>query len=80
MPAPLTLSSLKGEHCPAVLLEVAVLTQRFELNVPEETRPNNVAITFDAETQTATITATLPIFYNLDDGGNVVVSAIDYLP
>ncbi len=80
MPAPISGNDIKSTHKSAALLEVAMSLQSSELSVPEETRPNNVSVTFDAETGTAAVTATLPVTFVLDVDGKPVITATDYLP
>lgn len=80
MPAPFTNTDLKSTNKPAALLEMAFSLQSSELAVPVDTRPNNVAITLDAETQVVTVTATLPFTYTLDSTGKPVITATDYIP
>ncbi len=80
MPAPFDGDDLKSTHKAAAALETAISLQSSELAVPEETRPNNVTITFDTEAATATVTMTLPIGFTTDAAGRVVVEAIDYIP
>ena len=80
MPAPFAQSDLSSTHQAAALLELATQLQSSELAVPEETRPNNVTITVDADAGTASIAATLPITLSLDSSGQMVVTATDYIP
>lgn len=80
MPAPLAPGTdINSNNQPAGLLEVAMLLQASELAIPEETRPNNVSVTFDSDAQTATIAATLPVTFALDANGQAVVTATDYI-
>lgn len=80
MPSPLAAGDVDAITIPAGLLQIAMLLQNAETSVPAETRPNNVSVSFDAEENTASVTATLPIQITLDPSGNPVVAAIDYIP
>lgn len=81
MPAPLSAGSdIQATNVAAGLLQIAMLLQQAELTVPEETRPNNVTVSFDAEENTASVTATLPVTFTLDSSGQPVVTATDYIP
>ena len=80
MPSPFNGADLHSTHKPGGLLEMAFSLQASELSVPEETRPNNVTISIDAETGIASVTATLPVAIVLDAAGKPVVTATDYLP
>lgn len=80
MPAPIAGNEILSTHKAAALLELAMSLQSSELTVPEETRPNNVQITFDAETGTASVAATLPVTFAPDATGKPVVTAVDYIP
>lgn len=80
MPAPFSQTDLSSINQPAALLELATQLQTSELSVPEETRPNNVTITVDADAGTASVAATLPITLSLDTSGQMVVTASDYIP
>lgn len=80
MPSPFSGAELKSANKPSALLEMAFSLQASELSVPEETRPNNVTISIDAETGVASVTATLPVAIVLDAAGKPVVTATDYLP
>lgn len=73
-------TDIKSTNMPAALLELSHLLQDKELVVPEETRPNNVTIAYDAEDLSATITLTLPITFALDSNGKPVATATDYIP
>ncbi len=79
MPSPLINTSIQSDHLPAALAEIAFRLQAAELTVPEETRPNNVSVTIDAEAGVASITATLPVTISLSNG-NAVIDATDYIP
>lgn len=46
--------STTSTHLPGQLLEVAEAIQSAELNIPEETRPNNISIAIDPEALTVT--------------------------
>ncbi|BDA73064.1 hypothetical protein CAL7716_072300 [Calothrix sp. PCC 7716] len=80
MPAPITGNDIKSTHKSAALLEVAMSLQASEFAVPEETRPNNITVTFDAEARTASVTATLPVTFTADVDGKPVIAATDYIP
>jgi hypothetical protein len=80
MAAPFNPASVKSDNQPAALLEIAFQLQATELSYPEETRPNNVGITIDAEAGTATVTATLPVTFVADATGRPVIVATDYTP
>lgn len=80
MPAPLVNTSIKSDHLSAALAEISFRLQAAELAVPEETRPNNISVTIDAEAGTAAITATLPVTISLNADGEAVVVATDYIP
>lgn len=81
MPAPLAPGTdIQASNVPAGLLQLAILLQKAEELVPEDTRPNNITVAFDAEENTASVTATLPISITLDGSGQPVVTATDYLP
>ncbi|MEM9926769.1 MAG: hypothetical protein AAF915_23980 [Cyanobacteria bacterium P01_D01_bin.50] len=80
MPAPFAQSDLSSATQPAALLELAFQLQASEITIPEETRPNNVTITVDAEEGTASISATLPVSFSLDASGQPVLTATDYIP
>lgn len=73
-------TDIKSVNMPSGLLELAHMLQAYELSIPEETRPNNITIAYDAEELTATITATLPIVFTLDTNGKPVATATDYIP
>lgn len=72
-------TDIKSTRKPAALLELAHLLQADELAISADNRPDNIAITYDAESGQATISATLPISYTLDTTGRPVATAIDYL-
>lgn len=78
--APGTGGDLKSTTVPAALLEMAGLAQSEELAIAADVRPDNVSITYDAETQVATITATVPATFAVDSTGKIVLTATDYLP
>lgn len=81
MPAPLDPSTdIKSTNKAAALLELAFSLQASEAAVPEETRPNNITISIDAETGAAAVTATLPVTFTVDNTGKVVVTGVDYIP
>lgn len=81
MPSPLNPGTdVKSINMPAALLEISHYLQAKELSIPEETRPNNISITYDAENNTATVTMTLPIAFTLDSSGKPVATATDYIP
>jgi hypothetical protein len=73
-------TDIKSTNKVAGLLEIAQLLQAAELAVPEETRPNNVSISIDLETGTASVTATLPVSAVVSSTGTIVVAATDYIP
>jgi hypothetical protein len=72
-------TDIKSTNKPAALLELSFLLQADELAIPEDTRPNNVTITYDAETSVATIAATLPCTFALDANGKPILTATEYL-
>lgn len=80
MPAPFAQTDLNSDNQPAALLELAFQLQATELTIPEETRPNNLTISVDAEEGTASVTATLPVTFSLDANGQPVLTATDYIP
>lgn len=80
MPSFLTNTDIKSDNKPAAVLELAFLLQADEFAIPEETRPNNITITVDAETRTASISATLPITLVVNEEGQPVITAVDYIP
>lgn len=81
MPSPLDpAADIKSTNIPAGILELAHQLQAKELLVPADTRPDNITITYDAETSLATVTATLPIVFTLDANGKPVATATDYIP
>ena len=80
MLSPFSGAELHSANKPSAFLEMAFSLQASELSVPEETRPNNVTISIDAETGIASVTATLPVAIVLDAAGKPVVTATDYLP
>ena len=71
---------LTSDTLPEALLEVANLLAAAEKAVtPAENQPNNVQISFDLETGSATISANMPFTTTAADNGDVTVHAIDYL-
>lgn len=81
MASPLTPGTdIKSTNKVAGLLEIAQLLQVAELGVPEEARPNNISISIDLETGTASVTATLPVSAVVSPTGTIVVTATDYIP
>lgn len=80
MAAPFSQTDLNSGNQPAALLELAFQLQATELTVPEETRPNNLTISVDAEEGIATVTASLPVTFSLDASGKPVLTATDYIP
>ncbi|MUL39312.1 hypothetical protein [Gloeocapsopsis dulcis] len=80
MPSPFDATEVKSDNCVAALLETSMMLQNYELSVPEETRPNNITVTFDSEAGSATIAATIPVTITLDPTGKPVITAEDYIP
>lgn len=72
-------ADVKSTNKPAALLEIAELLSSSEQLVTPEP-PNNVTVSIDFEDKQATITATLPITYDTDNTGKIVITAQDYLP
>lgn len=72
-------STLKTNNYPAAFLELAQIVNAAEQAIVENP-PNNVTLAFDLETQTATVTAALPINSTVDATGKIVFAATDYLP
>lgn len=72
-------TSLQARHKPGALLELAMDLQAHEQSMPSP-QLNNVNVTFDSESGTASITATLPITFSADGYGQPIVVATDYLP
>lgn len=70
---------LKSVDAPSAFLEVAQLVAANEKSKPADNQPNNVQISIDAETGTATVTANLPISTSGSTNGSIVISAVDYL-
>ncbi|WP_414529117.1 hypothetical protein [Nodularia chucula] len=79
MSSPLPAGLIKSNNKPAGLLEVALLLQKDELALPEDTRPDNVSVSFDTDAQTATISATIPITFELNPQGEFVATGVEYL-
>jgi len=77
---PGTGGTLKSTTSPSALLELGqILSNAEKAVVPAEDQPNNLQVTYDLETGTATITANLPITTSADTDGAVKVIASDYL-
>ena len=70
---------LQATNKAAAFLELANLLSAAELAVPEDTRPNNVAMSADLEGLTADITITIPVTYVKDATGKIVMTAVDYI-
>lgn len=60
-------------------LEVCQLLQAAELQLPADTRPDNITISYDTEAGTASVTASLPQNTMVSTTGDIRVSAFDYL-
>ncbi|NET70562.1 MAG: hypothetical protein F6K62_06140 [Sphaerospermopsis sp. SIO1G2] len=69
-----TAPSLEGQS-----FEIAQALQNLELQVPTDTRPDNVSIEHDLEAQTTTITITIPHTSVTDGSGSQIISAGTYL-
>lgn len=71
---------LTSDTLPETLLEMATLLANAEKAVtPAENQPNNIQISFDLETSTATIAANMPFTSSAAADGAVEIIAIDYL-
>lgn len=76
---PGTNGTLKSLTIPSAFLELALILELLEKQIPEADRPNNIAITFDLESNSANITATIPIVSVTTSSGEINISAVDYL-
>lgn len=77
---PGTGGDLTSTDRPSALVEVAQKLASAEKAVtPVDDQPNNVTITFEQETQSITISASLPVTTSTDADGSLVVDAVDYL-
>lgn len=76
MAAPITSTAT---NLVAQLLEVAGAVQSAELAIPVETRPDNISLTPDTESNTITISATIPVTF-ASTGGAISFTAVDYFP
>lgn len=71
---------VKSVDTPSLFVEVAQILAAAEKAVtPVDDQPNNVSITVDAETQSVTVSANLPITTSSTTTGEVVIAAVDYL-
>jgi hypothetical protein len=77
---PGTGGTLKSTDVPSAFLELAQLVANAENLIPEADRPENVSITYDADTLVASVSCNLPITTAADSNGAVLVQAVDYLP
>lgn len=65
---------------PSAFIEVAQALANAEKQVlPVDDQPNNCVISFEQETQSITVSATLPITTSIDADGSLVIDALDYL-
>ncbi len=72
--------TLKSANKPQALLEMAHALASTERAASTTDIPlNNITISMDLEAQTAAVTCTLPIAAALNNSGQVVVTASDYL-
>jgi hypothetical protein len=81
MPLPFdpTGSDLKSVTGPAAFVELCARMQAVELAQPEATRPNNVSISSDLETNTTTVSLQLPISTALNVAGRPEDTATAYM-
>lgn len=77
--APGTGGTLKSTNVIAAFLETAQLLAAAEKAVtPVENQPDNIQITYDLESSSATVSANLP-FSTDSIGGAITIEALDYL-
>jgi hypothetical protein len=81
MPLPFvpTGSDLSATHGTAAFFELVGKLQLLELAQPEATRPNNVSLSADQETQTQTLTVSLPIVTTVNAAGRPEDAASPYM-
>jgi hypothetical protein len=81
MPLPFvpTGSDLTATHGTSALFELVGKLQLLELAQPEATRPNNVSLSADQETQTQTLTVSLPITTAINAVGRPEDTATPYM-
>lgn len=80
MPHDPTGSDLKSTNGPAAFCELAGRMQLIELAQPEATRPNNVSVSSDQESQTITVSMSLPISTTINNLGRPEDIAQPYMP
>jgi hypothetical protein len=69
----------KSTDLPSLVLEIAQLLSAKEKTVAEADRPNNIQIALDDETGIATITGNIPFVATIGTGGEVTLTALDYV-
>ncbi|MDB9374307.1 hypothetical protein [Nodularia sphaerocarpa] len=79
MASPLPAGLIKSTNKPAGLLEISLLLQQDELALPEDTRPDNISVSFDTDAGIATVSASLPITFALSAQGEFVATGVEYL-
>lgn len=77
---PGTGGTFKSDTAENALFEAAIYLQNLETTPANNpTNRNVVQVVVNTDAKTATITATLPLEYAIDAGGNVTLSAASYL-
>lgn len=77
---PGTGGTLKSTDIVSAFVELAQITSNAEKTItPIEDQPNNLQVTYDAETLTITVTASLPAVISFDANGAVLVIPVDYI-
>ncbi|MFK0733475.1 MAG: hypothetical protein ACIWVG_20365 [Gloeotrichia echinulata HAB0833] len=72
--------TLKSINKPAAFLEIAHLINEAERAASTvDVTLDNVTVTYDTGARTASISATLPVGGNINSGGQIVISATNYL-